>query len=190
MKFRTYCSIVAPCEKGLSHFSSGPFLFFIICFRSKHCRIRLTFFKTLSPPAPLRTESGLLTPESLLLRPSLTIMSFPENVLIGFLWQKWDIQVCIYTHFSGTTALLFTWRTAAFAKKCTKSSLSRRWRLLKQLTGFAPDASYMPLGIIFLHILFPNTSCTVENDMKCAIYNITPVYLCYEAVMLFIEFSK
>lgn len=26
--------------------------------------------------------------------------------------------------------------------------------------------------------------------MKYALYNITPVYLCYEAVMLFIELSK
>lgn len=179
----TYCS----CPMWIQLFIR-PSLFFIICFCSKHCRMRL-IFSTLSPPVPLRTQSGLPTPESLSLCSSFAIIFSVENVLIGFLWQKGEIKVFIYTHFSATS-LQFTHGTFEFASKVTKNMLSWCWWCLKQLSGFAPDASYMPWGIIFEHILFPNMFCAVENDMNYAIYNITPVYLCYEAVMLFRELLK
>lgn len=100
-----------------------------------------------------------------------------------------DSSLRLYTLLSAAV-LQFTQKTSAFANKVTKNMLSSCWRCLKWLTGFAPNTSYVPEGIIFQHILFPNMSCTVENDMKYAIYNIMPFYLCYEAVVLFREFSK
>lgn len=103
--------------------------------------------------------------------------------------KAWETLLYIkYTHFSYAAAPLFAQGTAAVVRKMTKNMLSTRWRCLKQLTGFAPDALYTPWGIIPQHIsYFPiRPAC----DMKYAICNIMPVYLCYEAGMLFISLSN